>query len=87
MNQIGSISKQHSASEDDDYMNSVFEQYKKAGTDKKGNPNGFDVLTKDNARAASAEIIEKWNDLPEQNTNKYLDERFDKNWEKVDVNN
>ena len=68
-------------------MGSVFEQYKKAGTDKKGNPNGFDVLTKDNARAASADIIEKWNDLPEANTNSYLNERFDKNWEKVDVNN
>ena len=28
----------------------------------------------------------KWNDLPQPNAKKYLDERFDKNWEKFDVN-
>tara|TARA_B110001450_G_scaffold206484_1_gene196605 strand:+ start:288 stop:449 length:162 start_codon:yes stop_codon:yes gene_type:complete len=53
-------------------MNSVFEGYAKPGTDKKGNPNGYDVLTKDAAWSASADIIEKWNDLPEANAKKYL---------------
>ena len=28
----------------------------------------------------------KWNDLPEQNANKYLSEKFDKTWKKFDVN-
>ena len=45
------------------------------------------MLTKENAIQASMDIICKWNDLPEQNAKKYLDERFDKTWEKVDVNN
>ena len=27
----------------------------------------------------------KWNDLPEPNAKKYLDDKFDKNWEKFDV--
>tara|TARA_B110000285_G_C14746992_1_gene433423 strand:+ start:280 stop:441 length:162 start_codon:yes stop_codon:yes gene_type:complete len=53
-------------------MTSVFEGYAKPGTDKKGNPNGYDVLTKDSAWSASADIIEKWNDLPEANAKKYL---------------
>ena len=29
----------------------------------------------------------KWNDLPEQNANKYLSDKFDKTWKKFDVNN
>ena len=29
----------------------------------------------------------KWNDLPEANTKKYLDDRFDKTWTKFDINN
>ena len=28
----------------------------------------------------------KWNDLPEQNANKYLSDKFDKTWKKFDVN-
>ena len=28
----------------------------------------------------------KWNDLPQQNAKKYLDDRFDKTWAKFDVN-
>ena len=28
----------------------------------------------------------KWNDLPQPNAKKYLDDKFDKNWEKFDVN-
>ena len=67
-------------------MQSVFDSYAKPGTDKKGNPNGYDVLTKDAAWQACADIIEKWNDLPEANTKKYLEQRFDTNWEKFDVN-
>ena len=46
---IGQVSKDHSSSEDEDYMQSVFDSYAKPGTDKKGNPNGYDVLTKDAA--------------------------------------
>ena len=67
-------------------MQSVFNQYSKPGTDKRGKPNGYDVLTKENAIMASKDIIEKWNDLPEQNAQKYIDDRFDKTWEKFDVN-
>ena len=47
---------------------------------------GYDVLTREKAFSASEEIIMKWNDLPEPNAKKYLDEKFDKNWEKFDVN-
>ena len=61
-------------------MKSVFDQYAKPGTDKRGKPNRVDVLTKENAMTASQDIIMKWNDLPEQNAKKYLDERFDKTW-------
>ena len=86
MNQVGSVSKQHQSAEDDDYMKSVFDQYAKAGTDKRGNSNGVDMLTKDNAYQASFDIIQKWNDLPDQNTKAYLADRFDTNWEKVDIN-
>ena len=86
MNQVGSVSKNHQTAEDDDYMKSVFDQYAKQGTDKRGNPNGVDMLTKDNAYQASFDIIQKWNDLPDQNTKAYLTDRFDKNWEKVDIN-
>ena len=70
---IGQVSKDHSASEDEDYMQSVFDSYAKPGTDKRGNSNGYDVLTKDAAFSASSDIIEKWNDLPEANTKKYLE--------------
>ena len=67
MNQIGNVSKQHSTAEDEDYMKSVFDKYSKVGKDKRGNPNGMDILTKEGAREASLEIIMKWNELPEQN--------------------
>ena len=67
-------------------MKSTFDQYSKAGTDKRGKPSGVDVLTKDNAWQASQDIIMKWNDLPEQNAKKYLDDRFDKTWTKFDIN-
>ena len=87
VNQIGAVSKAHSSSEDEDYMQTVFSQYSKPGTDKRGNPNGYDVLTKDNAILASIDIICKWNDLPEPNARKYLDDRFEKTWSKFDVNN
>ena len=76
----------HSAAEDDDYMKSVFDQYKIPGKDKHGNLSGFDILTKEKAQSASLDIIMKWNDLPEQNANKYLSEKFDKTWKKFDVN-
>ena len=68
-------------------MGAVFNTYAKQGTDKRGNPTGVDILTKDNARSASQDIIQKWNNLPEQNVQKYLDERFDKTWAKIDINN
>ena len=68
-------------------MQSVFSQYSKPGTDKRGKPSGYDVLTKENALQASMDIIMKCNDLPEANTKAYLDDRFDKTWSKVDVNN
>ena len=32
------------------------------------------------------DIIMKWNDLPEANTRKYLESKFDKTWSKCDVN-
>ena len=32
------------------------------------------------------DIIMKWNDLPEQNAQKYLNEKFDKTFKKFDVN-
>ena len=67
-------------------MKSVFDSYAKSGTDKRGNPTGVDILTKENAWNASSDIIQKWNNLPEQNTKKYLDERFDKTWGKIDIN-
>lgn len=64
MNQIGNVSRNHSQAEDDDYMKSVFDQYSVAGKDKRGQPTGVDVLTKDKAWSASEDIIMKWNDLP-----------------------
>ena len=87
MNLIGSKSREHSKAEDEDYLKSVFDSYSKSGTDKHGNPNGNDILTKDKAFDASMDIIMKWNDLPEQNAKKYLDGKFETNWKKVDVNN
>ena len=67
-------------------MQSVFASYSKPGTDKRGNPNGYDVLTKENAVQASTDIIMKWNDLPEQNAQKYISDKFDAAWKKFDVN-
>merc|ERR1711935_29535 len=67
-------------------MKSVFDQYSTTGKDKRGNATGFDILTKDKAFEAAEEIVMKWNDLPQPNAKKFLDQRFDKNWEKVDVN-
>ena len=67
-------------------MKSVFDQFAQPGKDKRGNPNGFDILTKDKAFESAMEVIMKWNDLPEPNARKFLDERFDKNWKSVDVN-
>lgn len=67
-------------------MKSVFEQYKIPGKDKDGHPTEFDILTKEKAFQASQDIIMKWNDLPEQNAQKYLNEKFDKTWKKFDVN-
>ena len=32
------------------------------------------------------DIIMKWNDLPEPNARKYLNDKFDKTWKKFDVN-
>ena len=61
-------------------MKSVFEQYKIPGKDKDGHPTEFDILTKEKAFQASQDIIMKWNDLPEQNAQKYLNEKFDKTW-------
>ena len=86
MNQIGNVSRQHSAAEDEDYMKTVFDSYSVAGKDKRGNPTGVDILTKDKAFEASQDIIMKWNDLPQQNAKKYLDDKFDKTWSKFDVN-
>ena len=86
MNQIGNTSRMHSAAEDEDYMKTVFDQYQIPGKDKHGNPSGIDILTKEKAYQASVDIIMKWNDLPEQNANKYLSDKFDKTWKKFDVN-
>ena len=86
VNQIGQVSRQHNTAEDEDYMKSVFDQYSQAGKDKRGKPNGMDVLTKDKAFEAAQDIIMKWNNLPEPNARKYLEDKFDKNWEKFDVN-
>ena len=47
----------------------------------------MDILTKEKAFEAAEEIIMKWNDLPQPNAKKYLDDKFDKNWTKFDVNN
>ena len=58
-------------------MKTVFDQYSQQGKDKKGNSTGEDILMKDKAYEASRDIIMKWNDLPEQNTIKYLDGKFD----------
>ena len=41
---------------------------------------------KDKAFEAAEEVIMKWNDLPQPNAKKYLDDKFDKNWAKFDVN-
>ena len=87
MNQIGNMSRKHSSAEDEDFMKSVFDQYATQGIDKRGNPTGMDILAKDKAYEAAKDIIVRWNDLPEQNAKKYLDERFDNNWKKIDVNN
>ena len=76
----------HSSAEDEDYMKQVFDQYKIPGKDKHGNPSEVDILTKDKAYQASMDIIMKWNDLPEQNASKYLQDKFDKSWKKFDVN-
>ena len=86
MNQIGNVSRAHNNAEDEDYMKSVFDQYAVAGKDKHGNPSGVDILLKDKAYEASMDIIMKWNDLPEQNAKKYMDDKFDKTWKKFDVN-
>ena len=64
-NQIGNMSRKHSAAEDEDYMRSIFDQYATPGKDKRGNPTGMDILQKEKAYEASKEIIMKWNDLPE----------------------
>ena len=68
-------------------MKSVFDQYSVSGKDKRGNPTGYDILTKDKAFEAAQDVIMKWNDLPQPNAKKYLDDKFDKNWAKFDVNN
>lgn len=86
MNQIGAVSKQHQAAEDEDYLKTVFDQYSMAGKDRNGDSTGVDILTKEKMYAASMDIIMKWNDLPEQNTRKYLEQKFDKTWAKFDVN-
>ena len=65
MNQIGQHSRDHQAAEDEDYMKSVFDQYSTPAKDKRGNPTGVDIITKDKATEASKEIIMKWNELPE----------------------
>ena len=86
INQIGNMSRKHSAAEDEDFMKATFDTYATQGTDKRGNPSGMDILAKDKAYEAAKDIIVKWNDLPELNAKKYLDERFDTNWKKCDVN-
>ena len=58
-----------------------------AGKDGNGNATDDDILTKDKAYEASMDIIMKWNDLPEANSKKYLESKFDKTWTKFDVNN
>ena len=68
-------------------MKSVFDQYASAAKDKRGNPTGVDIITKEKASEASKEIIMKWNDLPEQNAQKYISDKFDSAWKKFDVNN
>ena len=87
VNQIGQISRTHNAAEDEDFMKSIFDQYSQPGKDKRGNPSGIDMLTKEKAFEAAEEVIMKWNDLPQPNAKKYLDDKFDKNWTKFDVNN
>ena len=87
MNQIGAMSKKHSEAEDDDFMQGVFEQYSTDGRDKRGNENGTKFMTKASTRDASHDIIKQWNNLPEVSTEKYLNAKFDKTWDKFDVNN
>ena len=86
VNLIGQVSRQHSQAEDEDFMKSVFDSYATQGKDKRGNATGFDIIQKDKAFEAAEEIIMKWNDLPQPNAKAYLDDKFDKNWEKFDVN-
>ena len=86
VNMIGQVSRQHSNAEDEDFMKQVFDQYSTEGKDKRGNATGFDIIQKDKAFEAAQEVIMKWNDLPQPNAKSYLDDKFDKNWEKFDVN-
>ena len=86
VNLIGQNSRKHNTAEDEDFMKGVFDQFSTAGKDKRGKETGFDILMKDKAYEAASEIIMKWNDLPRANTDNYLKDKFDKNWEKFDVN-
>ena len=86
VNLIGQVSRQHSTAEDEDYMKSVFDQYSVSGKDKRGHDTGFDIMPKDKAYEAVMEVIMKWNDLPRPNAENYLKDKFDKNWDKFDVN-
>ena len=46
-------------------LTGTFDQYSTPAKDKRGNPTGVDIITKDKATEASKEIIMKWNELPE----------------------
>ena len=86
MADIPTVSRTHSSSADEDYLTSVFDSYATEGKNKKGESSGVDVLLKDKARDSARDILMKWNDLPAQNADKYLNEKFDAAWDKVDVN-
>ena len=45
-------------------MKSIFDQYAQSGKDKRGNPTGIDIMSKEKAFEAAEEVIMKWNDLP-----------------------
>ena len=69
-----SVTKYHEegdAAMDDEYLHSVFHRYY---TTKAGEfPKGEKFLTKENARAASKEVVMKWNNWGSEQAEEYLD--------------
>ena len=75
------------AADDEAFMDKVFYHYYTIEKDADGNETGKKILTKEWARGAAFDIVQRWGHMNKADAEGYLNEHFEPVWEHADVLN